>query len=343
MDTTPFIDRLDSAITNANSILVAGIDPRIDDLPGFIVSKALAANRSFDEQVEYALCHYFERVIGLLAGQIACIKPNLAFFEQYGIGGLKAFTTFMRLAQQAKLLTIADAKRGDIGSTAQAYSSAFLGQVSAFGSSHTIFNADALTVNPYLGFDTLEEFIRDCRTFGKGLFILVKTSNKGSADLQNLRTSSGSSQVYEHVARFISSHASELTGTATNESSGLSGLGAVVGATYPEEARALRALMPHSIFLIPGYGAQGASAADALAGFAPGLESKASPRGGLVNSSRGLFSIPNPKDLTAETFDAEVLARIKKANQELNAARADIGSLPAIPLQNQQNPSEQRG
>lgn len=336
---TPFSDRLDAAVSRTNSILVAGLDPRIEDLPSFVTTAALAHHGTWQDQVEYGLCRYLDAALGAVEGLVPCVKPNIAFFEQYGIGGLKAFAYCLQKARAMGLITIADAKRGDIGSTAQAYSAAFLGRVNIFGSSCPVFDADALTVSPYLGFDTLEEFIKDCMTYHKGLFVLVKTSNPGAADLQNLRVDESkppSGQppgnplpplVHERVAAFVTAHGSKLLGQRSN----LSGLGAVVGATYPKEAQRLRTLMPQSWFLIPGYGAQGASASDAVAGFCPPSSSSALAHGGLVNSSRGIFSVKEVADLSESAFQELVRSRVDAANNELNHARATFSPAPGEP------------
>jgi orotidine-5'-phosphate decarboxylase len=305
---TFFADRLAAAITSSRSVLVAGLDLKIDDFPGFLVNAHAPANtNAWQESLEALLKEYIDEVLPLLAGRVAAIKPNLAFYEQYGCAGVSAFAYLMKRAKALSLLTIADAKRGDIGSTAQAYSAAFLGKVKVFGSSHPVFDADALTVNPYLGFDTLEEYLKDCVQFGKGLFVLVKTSNPGSAALQSVKGEDGHT-VATRVATWVSERGVELRGAC-----GLSGLGAVVGATYPAEARALRSLMPSSIFLIPGLGAQGGSAADAAAGFT----TEAPPRGGIVNVSRGIFSFSNAATLSKQAFADEIVKRIEVFNHSL--------------------------
>ena len=309
----PFADRLTSAITASGSVLVAGLDPKLEEIPGYLVSKhksAQSAGQNWGASVEGILREYIDDVLPLLAGRVAAIKPNLAFYEQYGSHGLAAFSYLMSRAKELSLLSIADAKRGDIGSTAQAYSAAFLGRVRVFGEAHPVFDADALTVSPYLGFDTLEEYLKDCVQYGKGLFVLVKTSNPGSAALQGVSNTDGTT-VAAKVASWVCERGSELMGPC-----GLSGLGAVVGATYPAEARELRALMPKSFFLIPGLGAQGGSAADAVSGFT----AQRPPRGGIVNVSRGIFSFSNAATLSKQSFTEEVVKRIDGFNASLRVA-----------------------
>ena len=200
-------------------------------------------------------------------------------------------------AAELGLPVIADAKRGDIGSTAQAYSSAFLGKDAPFA-------ADALTVNPFLGFDTLEPFIQDCEKYGKGIFVLVKTSNPGSAALQG--------ETSHKVAEWLNQSGEKFIGAC-----GYSSLGAVVGATHPEEARELRGAMPKNFFLIPGYGAQGGSAADAVAGFSK------TKHGGIINVSRGLCG-NIPADIQSyETLKATFESRIRKMNLEIGSCLND--------------------
>lgn len=272
-----FANRLLSSIATNNSYIVAGFDPQLDGFPAFILKEA-SSKATNQDSIYTALMAFHKIALEALHGKIAAIKPNIAFFEQYGLAGLKAFADICQIAKELKLPVVADVKRGDIGSTAKAYSAAFLGRSKCFGRQEPIFDVDAITVSPYLGFDTIETYFEDCQNYGKGLFVLVKTSNPGSASLQSLKVGD-SSNVSEHVARWLAEKAPLFLG-----SSGYSSLGAVVGATYPSEAKKLRELMPKNLFLIPGMGAQGGSAEDAIAGFG------ADKRGGLINISRGLLA-----------------------------------------------------
>jgi len=272
-------DKFQQSIDSNGSHLVAGCDPVIEKLPSFIIEGAQTKARTDSEFFERALRDFCEVFVSAIAGRVAATKPNIAFFEQYGLAGLSAFSSLCESLHAHKVPVIIDAKRGDIGSTAAAYSAAFLGHSKVLGRQASAFYCDALTVNPYLGFDTLEPFLKDCKEYGKGIFVLVQTSNPGAKDLQGLRV--GSESVSDHVARWIAKTAEALRGSC-----GWSGLGAVVGASYPEDARRLRELMPESFFLIPGLGAQGASARDSVAGF--GIRND--KRGGaLINVSRGLL------------------------------------------------------
>lgn len=266
-----FADRLQNAIKSKNSILCAGLDPVLPQLPIFIQE---AAKKNIAE----ALIRFYRLLLPVIAPTVPVVKPNLAFFEQYGLAGLNAFANLLVAARELSLLTIADAKRGDIDSTAKAYAAAFLDSGD--------FSVDAITINPFLGFDTLEPFLEKCVSNQRGMFVLVKTSNPGSGDFQDLKLEGGSI-VRDEMAQWIGEHSAPLLGK-----SGLSSLGAVVGATYPDEAKSLRALMPTSFFLIPGFGTQGGSADTARAGL------RADGSGGIVNISRGLLG--NLADLTSE-------------------------------------------
>ena len=302
-----FADRLDSAIRSTGSILVAGMDPQLELFPETLLQAARARSDQLEIQIYWALTGFYIPAIHALRGRIAAIKPNAAFFEQYGIGGMRAFREICVNAQQAGVLVIADAKRGDIGSTATAYARAFLGSTTPFGEALSAFPCDALTVSPFLGFETLEPFLEVCATEGKGLFVLAKTSNPGSSDIQALSVDDKS--ISERVSQWISQRGSELIGEC-----GLSSLGAVVGATHPDEARGLRALMPNAFFLIPGFGAQGASASDSIAGL------RSDKRGGIVNVSRGLFGAIAQTAKDKDAMVESLLTRANALNAELSAA-----------------------
>jgi orotidine-5'-phosphate decarboxylase len=305
-------DKLQRSIDSTSSHLVAGCDPVIEKLPTCIIENAKTTARTDAEFFERALRDFSEIFVSAIAGRVAAAKPNIAFFEQYGLPGLTAFSSLCDALRAHNVPVIIDAKRGDIGSTAAAYSAAFLGQSTVLGRNVRAFQCDALTVNPYLGFDTLEPFLKDCRDHGKGIFVLVQTSNPGAKDLQGLRV--GGESVSDHVARWIATNAAALQGSC-----GWSGLGAVVGASYPEDAQRLRQLMPDSFFLIPGLGAQGASARDSIAGF--GLRN--GKRGGaLINVSRGLLEgSANSKD--------ELVTLITRNAMSFNAQIRDALATPS--------------
>jgi orotidine-5'-phosphate decarboxylase len=306
---TTFADRLQSSIDSTNSHLIAGCDPVIEKLPRFLLAEAEKEASSDAEFIEKALARFSELFLFSVQGRVAAIKPNIAFFEQYGLPGLSVFKNLCDKIREAGIPLIIDAKRGDIGSTAAAYSAAFLSGTIVRGKRSVAFEGDALTINPFLGFDTLEPFVADCEKYGKGLFILLQTSNPGAKDIQGLE--SGGKTVSGHVAQWLATNAARLQGKC-----GWSGLGAVVGASYPDEARALRALLPTTLFLMPGFGAQGAGAEDAVAGFSV---QKGKRGGALVNVSRGLLEGSADSD---ESFTRLIAANADKFNAQLREAVA---------------------
>ena len=254
-----FADRLVAA-TQIHGPLCVGIDPHAGRVPAL-----------FGGDTGEGLANWGEAIVECAAGRVAAVKPQVGLFERLGPDGMRALQQVCRAARNAGLLVLADAKRGDIGSTAEGYASAYL-------ASGAPFEADAVTVNPYMGLDTLEPFMRQAETHAKGVIILARTSNPGSADFQ-ARNMDGA-PLYARVVEALAPLITRLKGK-----SGWSGLMLVAGATGPEEARALRALAPDALFLVPGYGAQGAGAADAMAGFVQGSDGL---RGGLVNASRSV-------------------------------------------------------
>lgn len=257
-----FADRLIEQIRRLGTPLCVGVDPFADRIPALFGDA-----RSDVSAVEaFALA-----LVEEAAARAPALKVQLGLFEPYGPEGVAAARAVCAAAQAAGLIVILDAKRGDIGTTADGYAAASLGPAPGF-------DADAVTVNPYMGRDTLEPFLAEAERRAKGVAVLVRTSNPGARDVQDLV--SDGEPVWAHVARMLAPACDRLMGA-----SGWSGLMAVAGATYPDEARRLRALMPRAIFLVPGYGAQGASAQDAVAGFAVGPNGR---EGGLVNASRSV-------------------------------------------------------
>jgi orotidine-5'-phosphate decarboxylase len=291
-----FVERLTEARIRKNTIAVLGVDPQLDqpDAPGVPAGTTLAS--------------FCCEIVEACAESVIAIKPQLAFFEARGIDGLHALREVLALARRLDLVTIADAKRGDIGSTSAAYAEAFLGDGD--------FACDALTVNPYLGIDAIEPFIEKARSHGRGLFVLVKTSNPSSGDFQDLALQSGGS-LWEEVARRVNGWGDGLGGKDDND---FSPIGAVIGATYPDHGRRARLLMPRAIILVPGYGAQGAGADDALAA------SRADGSGVIVNASRSLmYAYLKRPELSPAAAAAEAAVAMRDA---LNAA-AGILRIPA--------------
>lgn len=234
-----FSDQLINAIEKRNSSIVVGLDPNFAYFPDFI-NPTKSNITVFD-----AIFDFNKLIIDAVRNHCVAIKPQLAYYEQYGIEGLRALSHTIEYARKLDLITINDAKRNDIGTTCEAYATAFLGEKGDFV-------ADALTVNPFLGSDGIKPFISRSKLNNKGFFVLVKTSNPSSNELQNLVQRNGK-KVYESVAELVHHYSLELMGNHNYSS-----IGAVVGATFPEEAEKLRSQLPNSFFLVPGVGAQGA-------------------------------------------------------------------------------------
>lgn len=251
-----YADRLVEAIKEKGNPCVVGLDPRIDQMPGFIVAR-LARNIGV-EVVREAITYFHRLILDSVALIVPAVKPQIAFYEQYGLGGIMAFIDTIKMAKERGLIVIVDAKCNDIPSTAEAYANAFLGRTRLPYGDQSIFDVDCITVSPFRGRDSLEPFVEACKSYGKGIFVLVKTSNPGSADVQDVRDSDSGEPVYLRLARMVNEMAEQAVGK-----SGYSSIGAVVGATFPRWAKELRSLMPRSIFLVPGYGAQSGTAEDA--------------------------------------------------------------------------------
>ena len=266
--TPPFADRLAEAVERKRSQLVVGLDPVVDLLPVELRGEAAGGRASAATAVE----RFCKGIIDAVAPYVVAVKPQSAFFEALGSDGWRALETVARHARDAGLLVIADAKRGDIGSTARAYAAAFLEPRDGEGPL-----SDAVTVNPYLGQDSVDPFLAACRRDGAGLFLLVRTSNAGAADVQDAVLADGR-PVWKHVASLVDTWGEDLVG-----SRGLSSVGAVVGATVPRIVGEARREMPRAIILLPGVGAQGATPADVARAFTSG------PASALVNASRSVI------------------------------------------------------
>ena len=260
-----FSDALADAVDRKRTQLVVGLDPRPDLLPVELRGEALLGR----EQAADACARFCRGVIDAVAPCVVGVKPQLAFWEALGSDGIRALEDVCAYARAVGLLVIADAKRGDIGSTARAYASAYLEGDPPL--------ADALTVNPYLGGDSVEPFLQAARLNGAGVFLVVKTSNAGGADVQDVTLSNGR-PLWHHVARLVGEWGEGLVGER-----GLSNVGAVVGATHPRAVGEARRLLPRAILLLPGVGAQGATPADVARAFTSG------PASALVTVSRSVL------------------------------------------------------
>jgi len=289
--TTLFPDRLAEAVERKRSQLLVGLDPRPDLLP---VELSGDAHLSRDAAAE-ACGRFCCGIVDAVAPHVVGVKPQLAFFEALGPSGMRTLEEVCDYARAAGLVVLADAKRGDIGSTSRAYAAAYL---EPRGEAPPL--ADAMTVNPYLGRDSLEPFLGACRRHGSGLFCVVKTSNEGGADVQDLVLSDGR-PVWHHVALLVHELGVELVGAR-----GLSSVGAVVGATHPRAVGEARRLLPQAILLLPGVGAQGATPADLARAFTSG------PASALVNASRSvIYAFRNGQQdwRAAASFEAARLRR----------------------------------
>ena len=290
------IDILIEKIKETKNPTVMGLDPRYEMLPKCVIDKYPKTL----EGVAQAIVEYNKALIDATYDIIPAVKPQIAFYEMFGIPGMQAFKETCEYAKQKGMIVIADIKRGDIGSTAQGYSNAYLGKTKIGDIEQSIFDVDFVTVNPYMGTDCVKPFIDDCRKYNKGLFILVKTSNPSSGELQDLKFTNGK-EVYKEVAELVEKWGADLVGE-----NGYSSIAAVVGATYPEQLKQIREIAPHTYFLIPGYGAQGGTASDIAYGF----DQKGF--GGIVNASRSLMCAYK-SEMWKEKFEEKDYAQATRA------------------------------
>ena len=271
------IDRLIKEINKKQNPTVIGLDPRLEMIPTFIKEEYFEKYGKTPKAVGKIFYRFNKEIIDSIYDIVPAVKPQIAMYEQYGPEGVESYIRTTEYAKEKGIMVIGDIKRGDITSTAEAYAEGHIGKVEIEEKSQDIYNQDAITLNPYLGFDSIEPYVKYCKKYDKGLFILVKTSNPNSGEIQDLETNEG--KLYEKVGRLVSKWGEELIGE-----SGYSQIGAVVGATHPEQAKELRKIMPNTYFLVPGYGAQGGKAEDLKAYFnKDGL-------GAIINSSRGIIA-----------------------------------------------------
>lgn len=289
-----FADRLLETCRARGNALCVGLDPRWEQLPQSI--RARHADRT-PEAIAAAYQEFGLRVLELVAPLVPLVKPQSAFYEACGPAGLRALQEILRAARAHGLVTILDSKRNDIASTATAYADAVFG-------AEAPWPADAMTINPYLGRDAVEPFLASARKVNGGLFVLVRTSNPGAGRFQDLDCAG--KPLFQHVAEAVGAWADESVGP-----SDLGDVGAVVGATHPRELAQVRAWLPRVIFLVPGYGAQGGSAADVAAAF------RADGSGAIVNSSRGITACFRPDD---PAWENAILTATRRAIDDLAGA-----------------------
>lgn len=270
------INKLIANIKKTNAPIVVGLDPMLAYIPTHIQKKAFAQCGETLEGAAEAIWQYNKGIVDAVYDLIPAVKPQIAMYEQFGLPGLAAFVKTVEYCKEKGLVVIGDIKRGDIGSTSEAYATGHLGKVAVGSKSYFPFGEDFATVNPYLGSDGVKPFIKVCKEEKKGIFVLVKTSNPSSGELQD-RVVDGR-PLYEIVGEKTAEWGAECMGDS------YSYVGAVVGATYPEQGRVLRKIMPKTFILVPGYGAQGGKGKDLVHFFnEDGL-------GAIINSSRGIIA-----------------------------------------------------
>lgn len=291
-----FADRLAAAVRKCGNPVLVGLDPRADLLPA-----CLAAPSGGPAELARCYAEFCRGVIDVVSSLVGCVKPQAAFFEQLGPAGMVALGEVVHYASERGLLVILDGKRNDIGSTATAYAEGILGQ-----GERSPWGADALTVSPYLGGDSLEPFVEIAGRREAGVFVLVKTSNPGGGMFQDLVAEGR--PLYRHVAQYVEQLAYGTVGQC-----GYGAVGAVVGATYPEQLVELRAEMPHTWFLVPGYGSQGATARDVAAAFDP------QGTGAIINNSRGIIFAYTRGTYAQRFGQAQWQAAIEAATRDMIA------------------------
>ena len=302
------MDVLIEKIKECDNPTVIGVDTRYDMVPECVRKKYSTDLKGMCN----AMLEYSKALIDATYDIIPAVKLQSAYFEMYGVEGIKLYKEMIDYCKEKGMVVMADVKRGDIGSTSAGYSRAYLGKNMIDEKEQAIFDVDFATVNPYMGSDCVMPFVEDCKKYDKGIFVLVKTSNKSSGEIQDVKAEDGE-EIYKKVAKLVNTWGSELIGE-----NGYSSVSAVVGATYPKQLQELRELMPHSYFLIPGYGAQGGKAEDIALGFDEnGL-------GGIVNATRSLMCAYK-SDLWKDKFAEEDYAKAIRAEairmrDELNSA-----------------------
>ncbi len=284
------MDRLLEKIVEKQNPTVAGLDPKLSYIPKYLKAESYGKYGKTPEGAADALLSFNKGLIDALCDIVPAVKPQAAYYEMYGWQGVKALAETIAYAKERGMVVITDGKRNDIGATMQAYAAAHLGVTEMEGENVEAFGADLLTVNGYLGSDGIKPLLEVCKAGNKGIFVLVKTSNPSSGELQDRELSNGVT-IYRAMGDMCEGWGKELPGKY-----GYSGVGAVVGATYPAQLGELRAALPHTFFLVPGYGAQGGGADDVAPAFdRNGL-------GAIVNSSRGIMCAWQKENCAPEEY-----------------------------------------
>ncbi|MFA7206478.1 MAG: orotidine-5'-phosphate decarboxylase [Saccharofermentanales bacterium] len=313
---TNFADRLSEKIDEFQNPTVMGLDPLIEYVPLSILRKfgldkstdpSLKSQDRFFSLAAEAILEFNKSLIDAVKDIIPAVKPQIAYYELLGADGIKTYRETIEYAKNNGMIVIADAKRNDIGSTAAMYSAAYLGRTNTNnGSDMPAFDADALTINAYTGTDGVKPFIEDCEKYGKGIFILVRTSNPSARDFQDLILDNGQF-FYEAVAEKVSLWGSGLIGE-----NGFSSVGAVVGATWPDQAEKLRIMMPNTFILVPGYGAQGGTGETAAQCF------DENGKGAIVNASRSLMLAYRKAGISEDDFQQAAYEEALRMRDDLN-------------------------
>lgn len=273
---TMSFDRLIDKINETKNPTVMGLDPKLDFIPAYLKDAAYSEHGKTLEGAADAILRFNKALIDAVFDIVPAVKPQAAYYEMYGWQGVRALAETISYAQSKGMFVIVDGKRGDIGATMEAYADGWLGTADVDGATFTPFGGDALTVNGYLGTDGIAPLIKVCKEQDKGIFVLVKTSNPSSGELQDIKINEKT--VYETMAALCDQWGEALPGKY-----GYNGVGVVAGATYPEQLRELRQKFPKLFFLVPGYGAQGGSGANVAGAF------DKNGIGAIINASRSLM------------------------------------------------------
>ena len=305
-------DRLIEGIVKMQNPTVAGFDPKLDYVPASIKESCFEKYGKTLEGAAAALLEFNKAIIDKIYDIVPAIKPQAAYYEMYGWQGVKALCETIAYAKSKGMFVITDGKRNDIGTTMEAYATAHLGTTDVAGEEIDAFGADALTVNGYLGTDGIKPLAEICDKKDKGIFVLVKTSNPSSGELQDMKLENGST-VYAQMGSMCENWGESLMGKY-----GYSGVGAAVGATYPAQLAEMRAKAPHTFFLVPGYGAQGGGAQDAKNAFDKrGL-------GAIINSSRGIMCAWKKQGLTEDDFAEAARAEALRMKEDILSTIGEI-------------------
>ena len=300
-------DRLIERIRDMQNPTVAGLDPKLDYVPSFICDEAFSKYSDPLEAAAAALLTFNKGLIDALCDIVPAVKPQCAYYEMYGWQGMRALHETIAYAKKKGMFVITDGKRNDIGATMQAYAAAHLGTTAVRGEQIAAFDADALTVNGYLGTDGIKPLTEICAAQDKGIFVLVKTSNASSGELQDKCI--GDKPVYRVMGDMC-----EAWGEPTRGAYGYSAVGAVVGATYPQQLAELRRALPHTFFLVPGYGAQGGGAKDVVPAFDKNGD------GAIINSSRGIMCAYQKNGCDEQDYAKAARAEALRMRDDIAAA-----------------------